>query len=109
MPKLVVTSIGPASSVQDAGRPGAQRYGLPPETVMDAARLHFYRGGRKPAPTSASHDEPETARITCVHCRDTVLTVPKAAKGGAARKTEDQREALDDAEDGHDQKQHRGG
>ncbi len=28
MPKLVVASIGPASSVQDAGRPGSQRYGL---------------------------------------------------------------------------------
>jgi 5-oxoprolinase (ATP-hydrolysing) subunit C len=39
MPKLVVTSIGPASSVQDAGRPGAQRYGLPPSGVMDLLSL----------------------------------------------------------------------
>jgi biotin-dependent carboxylase-like uncharacterized protein len=39
MPKLVVTSIGPASSVQDAGRPGAQRYGLPPSGVMDRLSL----------------------------------------------------------------------
>ena len=28
MSKLVIASIGPASSVQDGGRPGAQRYGL---------------------------------------------------------------------------------
>ena len=39
MPKLVVTSIGPASSVQDAGRLGAQRYGLPPSGVMDLLSL----------------------------------------------------------------------
>ncbi|MCP4615670.1 MAG: biotin-dependent carboxyltransferase [Bradyrhizobium sp.] len=39
MPKLVVTSIGPASSVQDAGRPGSQRYGLPPSGVMDRLSL----------------------------------------------------------------------
>jgi biotin-dependent carboxylase-like uncharacterized protein len=39
MPKLVVISIGPASSVQDAGRPGAQRYGLPPSGVMDRLSL----------------------------------------------------------------------
>jgi biotin-dependent carboxylase-like uncharacterized protein len=39
MPKLVVSSIGPASSVQDAGRPGAQRYGLPPSGVMDRLSL----------------------------------------------------------------------
>ena len=62
---------------QGLAHPGeAQRYGLPPDTVMDAARLHFYRGSKQPAPTSASHDEPETARITCVHCRAAVLTVP---------------------------------
>ncbi|MCC8943125.1 allophanate hydrolase, partial [Bradyrhizobium sp. Arg68] len=35
MSKLVVTSIGPASSVQDAGRPGSQRYGLVPSGAMD--------------------------------------------------------------------------
>jgi 5-oxoprolinase (ATP-hydrolysing) subunit C len=39
MPKLVVASIGPASSVQDAGRPGSQRYGLPPSGVMDRLSL----------------------------------------------------------------------
>lgn len=39
MPKLVVTSIGPASSVQDAGRVGTQRYGLPPSGVMDRLSL----------------------------------------------------------------------
>ena len=30
MSKLVIASIGPASSVQDGGRPGSQRYGLVP-------------------------------------------------------------------------------
>ena len=35
MSKLVVTSIGPASSVQDGGRHGAQRYGLTPSGAMD--------------------------------------------------------------------------
>jgi biotin-dependent carboxylase-like uncharacterized protein len=39
MPKLTVASIGPASSVQDAGRPGSQRYGLPPSGVMDRLSL----------------------------------------------------------------------
>jgi biotin-dependent carboxylase-like uncharacterized protein len=39
MSKLVITSIGPASSVQDAGRPGAQRYGLTPGGAMDRVAL----------------------------------------------------------------------
>jgi biotin-dependent carboxylase-like uncharacterized protein len=39
MSKLVVTSIGPASSVQDAGRPGSQRYGLVPSGAMDRLAL----------------------------------------------------------------------
>ena len=39
MSKLVVASIGPASSVQDGGRPGAQRYGLTPSGAMDRLAL----------------------------------------------------------------------
>jgi len=39
MSKLVVLSIGPASSVQDGGRFGAQRYGLPPSGAMDRLGL----------------------------------------------------------------------
>jgi biotin-dependent carboxylase-like uncharacterized protein len=39
MSKLVVESIGPASSVQDGGRPGAQRYGLTPSGAMDRLAL----------------------------------------------------------------------
>ena len=39
MSKLVVTSIGPASSVQDGGRPGSQRYGLAPSGAMDRLAL----------------------------------------------------------------------
>ena len=39
MPKLVISSIGPASSVQDCGRPGSQRYGLVPSGAMDRLAL----------------------------------------------------------------------
>jgi biotin-dependent carboxylase-like uncharacterized protein len=39
MSKLVVTSIGPASSVQDGGRYGGQRYGLTPSGAMDRLAL----------------------------------------------------------------------
>jgi biotin-dependent carboxylase-like uncharacterized protein len=35
MTKLAISSIGPASSVQDGGRFGAQRYGLTPSGAMD--------------------------------------------------------------------------
>jgi biotin-dependent carboxylase-like uncharacterized protein len=39
MTRLLVKSIGPASSVQDGGRPGAQRYGLTPSGAMDRLAL----------------------------------------------------------------------
>jgi biotin-dependent carboxylase-like uncharacterized protein len=39
MSRLVISSIGPASSVQDGGRHGAQRYGLPPSGAMDRLGL----------------------------------------------------------------------
>src|SRR3954465_2010340 len=39
MSKLVIASIGPASSIQDAGRPGSQRYGLVPSGAMDRLAL----------------------------------------------------------------------
>src|SRR6266702_3663264 len=39
MSKLIVTSIGPASSVQAGGRPGSQRYGLVPSGAMDRLAL----------------------------------------------------------------------
>ncbi|WP_407154086.1 biotin-dependent carboxyltransferase family protein [Bradyrhizobium sp. STM 3557] len=39
MSTLVVASIGPASSVQDGGRFGAQRYGLTPSGAMDRLSL----------------------------------------------------------------------
>jgi biotin-dependent carboxylase-like uncharacterized protein len=39
MSTLVVSSIGPASSVQDGGRFGAQRYGMPPSGAMDRLSL----------------------------------------------------------------------
>jgi biotin-dependent carboxylase-like uncharacterized protein len=39
MSQLVVTAIGPASSVQDRGRFGAQRYGLVPSGAMDRLAL----------------------------------------------------------------------
>jgi biotin-dependent carboxylase-like uncharacterized protein len=37
--KLAISSIGPASSVQDGGRFGAQRYGLTPSGAMDRLGL----------------------------------------------------------------------
>ena len=39
MSKLVISTIGPASSVQDGGRPGSQRYGLVPSGAMDRLAL----------------------------------------------------------------------
>jgi biotin-dependent carboxylase-like uncharacterized protein len=39
MSQLVVAAIGPASSVQDGGRTGAQRYGLVPSGAMDRLAL----------------------------------------------------------------------
>jgi len=39
MSKLVIASIGPASSVQDGGRLGSQRYGLVPSGAMDRLAL----------------------------------------------------------------------
>jgi 5-oxoprolinase (ATP-hydrolysing) subunit C len=39
MTRLVIPSIGPASSVQDGGRFGAQRYGLTPSGAMDRLSL----------------------------------------------------------------------
>jgi biotin-dependent carboxylase-like uncharacterized protein len=39
MSKLVISAIGPASSVQDGGRYGAQRYGLTPSGAMDRVAL----------------------------------------------------------------------
>jgi biotin-dependent carboxylase-like uncharacterized protein len=39
MSRLVVTNVGPATSVQDAGRFGAQRYGLTPSGAIDRLAL----------------------------------------------------------------------
>jgi 5-oxoprolinase (ATP-hydrolysing) subunit C len=39
MSKLVISAIGPASSVQDGGRHGAQRYGLTPSGAIDRLAL----------------------------------------------------------------------
>jgi biotin-dependent carboxylase-like uncharacterized protein len=39
MSKLLISAIGPASSVQDGGRHGAQRYGLTPSGAIDRLAL----------------------------------------------------------------------
>ncbi|ABD07535.1 Allophanate hydrolase subunit 2 [Rhodopseudomonas palustris HaA2] len=39
MSKLLIDNVGPATSVQDAGRHGAQRYGLTPSGAMDRLSL----------------------------------------------------------------------
>ena len=44
MTKLVISAIGPASSVQDGGRFGAQRYGLTPSGAMDRLGLAAANG-----------------------------------------------------------------
>jgi biotin-dependent carboxylase-like uncharacterized protein len=44
MSKLVISAIGPASSVQDGGRYGAQRYGLTPSGAMDRLALAAANG-----------------------------------------------------------------
>src|ERR1700722_1868741 len=44
MSKLVISAIGPATSVQDGGRYGAQRYGLTPGGAMDRLALAAANG-----------------------------------------------------------------
>lgn len=39
MSRLVIDSTGPVTSVQDAGRHGVQRYGMPPSGAMDVLSL----------------------------------------------------------------------
>ncbi|WP_420133035.1 biotin-dependent carboxyltransferase family protein [Rhodopseudomonas sp.] len=39
MSRLIIDSVGPATSVQDGGRHGAQRYGLTPSGAMDRVSL----------------------------------------------------------------------
>lgn len=39
MSRLIISSIGPASSIQDSGRPGSQRYGLTPSGAIDLLSL----------------------------------------------------------------------
>src|SRR5437773_704818 len=61
MPKLVIASIGPASSVQDGGRPGSQRYGLTPSGAMDrlalaAANARAGLGSPYPRPLQAGDE-----------------------------------------------------
>ena len=55
MSKLVIASIGPASSVQDGGRPGSQRYGLVPSGAMDRLALA--------AANALAGNEPFTAAV----------------------------------------------
>lgn len=55
MSKLVVAAIGPASSVQDGGRHGAQRYGLTPSGAMDRLALA--------AANTLAGNEPFTAAV----------------------------------------------
>ena len=54
MSKLVISAIGPASSVQDGGRYGAQRYGLTPGGAMDRLALAAANGLVGNAPFAAA-------------------------------------------------------
>jgi 5-oxoprolinase (ATP-hydrolysing) subunit C len=80
MSKLVVTAIGPASSVQDRGRVGTQRYGLAPSGAMDVLALAAANAllGNEPF-AGAVEIGPFTAAFTA---RDGAVRV---ALAGAAR------------------------
>jgi 5-oxoprolinase (ATP-hydrolysing) subunit C len=54
MSKLVISAVGPASSVQDGGRYGAQRYGLTPSGAMDRLALAAANGLVGNAPFAAA-------------------------------------------------------
>src|ERR1700683_1732723 len=54
MSKLVISAIGPASSVQDGGRHGAQRYGLTPSGAMDTLALSAANTLVRNAPLAAA-------------------------------------------------------
>jgi biotin-dependent carboxylase-like uncharacterized protein len=54
MSKLVISAIGPASSIQDGGRQGAQRYGLTPSGAMDRLALAAANCLVKNAPFAAA-------------------------------------------------------
>jgi biotin-dependent carboxylase-like uncharacterized protein len=80
MSKLVIASIGPASSVQDGGRPGSQRYGLTPSGAVDRLALAAANNlvGNKPF-TAAVEIGPFGASFTA---RDGAVRV---ALAGASR------------------------
>src|SRR4030095_5389547 len=65
-------SIGPASSVQDGGRPGAQRYGLVPSGAMDRLALA--------AANALVGNEPFTAAV-----EGGAVGAKFTARGGAVR------------------------
>ena len=80
MTSLVVTSIGPASSVQDGGRHGAQRYGLTPSGAMDQLALAAANALVGNAPLAASIEiGPFAAAFTA---RDGAVRVALAETGG---------------------------
>jgi 5-oxoprolinase (ATP-hydrolysing) subunit C len=83
MTSLVVTSIGPASSVQDGGRHGVQRYGLTPSGAMDQLALAAANALVGNAPLAASIEiGPFAAAFTA---RDGAVRV---ALTGASRSAE---------------------
>jgi biotin-dependent carboxylase-like uncharacterized protein len=83
MTSLVITSIGPASSVQDGGRHGAQRYGLTPSGAMDQLALAAANALVGNAPLAASIEiGPFAAAFTA---RDGAVRV---ALTGASRSAE---------------------
>ncbi len=89
MSKLVITAIGPASSVQDGGRFGAQRYGLVPSGAMDRLALAAANCLVGNAPfTAAIEVGPLEATFTA---RDGAVRV---ALAGAARNAEIDKRAV---------------
>src|SRR5580692_6439881 len=64
---LVVDKVGPATSVQDKGRSGAQRYGLTPSGAMDLKSLAIANAlVRQPASAAAIEIGPLGAAFMAV-------------------------------------------
>ena len=90
MSRLVVASIGPASSVQDGGRHGAQRYGLTVSGAMDRLALAAANTlvGNEPfaaaveiGPFGATFTAKDGA-VRVAHCRRAAQCRHRRAAGG---------------------------
>ncbi len=81
MSKLVISAIGPASSVQDGGRHGAQRYGLTPSGAMDRlGACGCQYAGRKRAVRRGDRNRPVRRRLHRARGRGSRRALGRAAQ-----------------------------